>query len=346
MRITREEFKILREKSSARRKLHSTCDENLFNGTEQKLHPGVLEKIHLDHQYMAICGGHSNSSFYENDKDRHDSSHGSKGIPTQIVDGIYNQEHSTSNEISRILSASSDRLRTLLTDEKVGNLPENNIHDNEVMNFQIPNAALIQKHFQAMLDMTSFQSIVSTDSHTDVSNNMNQDDNSKFDDNNCNEEYSNDGINVQFTDKKQLENNSEEQTENHENDQNEQNSLQFSASCTFCSTKGRILTNQRTSKSMSQLLLPESKHRKDWTSICRHSEDELHCDALLQQVLMLMVLRWAEYLALTPEQMYRFQLENSVTGNGSSNEVKDLLKNRDSHIWELLEDILQPETII
>lgn len=78
--------------------------------------------------------------------------------------------------------------------------------------------------------------------------------------------------------------------------------------------------------------------QKEWKKFNRDFQEEVRYNALLQYAMSLLVKRWAEYLSFTPEQMYKFELENGRKSD-LTEEVLEMLEDKDRHIWQIIETI-------
>ncbi|CAC5396676.1 unnamed protein product [Mytilus coruscus] len=80
------------------------------------------------------------------------------------------------------------------------------------------------------------------------------------------------------------------------------------------------------------------KFNRDFQEEVRYFQEEVRYNALLQYAMSLLVKRWAEYLSFTPEQMYKFELENGRKSD-LTEEVLEMLEDKDRHIWQIIETI-------
>ncbi|CAG2227905.1 unnamed protein product [Mytilus edulis] len=78
--------------------------------------------------------------------------------------------------------------------------------------------------------------------------------------------------------------------------------------------------------------------QKEWKKFNRDFQEEVRYNALLQHTMSLLVKRWAEYLSFSPEQMYKFELENGIKSD-LTDEVLEMLQDKDRHIWQIIETI-------
>lgn len=92
------------------------------------------------------------------------------------------------------------------------------------------------------------------------------------------------------------------------------------------------------SDSLNVIPIEDEKLRKEWRKFNRDFQEEVRYNALLQYTMSLLVKKWAEYLAFTPDKMYEFELENARNSD-LTDDVIEMLEDRDLHVWQILDMI-------
>ena len=120
--------------------------------------------------------------------------------------------------------------------------------------------------------------------------------------------------------------------------------------------KQKILRSSKTSdkskikrsKTRKALTEPEKKksegteckavNEDDWRAINKALDAERTLNLYLKHTAGLLVRRWGEYLAMTSEQISKFELENAKEA-GMIDEVIEMLEDKDRYVWQLIDEL-------
>ncbi|KAL3860430.1 hypothetical protein ACJMK2_010554 [Sinanodonta woodiana] len=204
----------------------------------------------------------------------------------------------------------------------------------------ILNANAIQRHFQDVMNMTSFQPFIDPEARNqgyvisdlfklDGANNEEQ---IKLD----NKVTSADERAAHFSYKK--------------TDCQKHTSMQNVSSSKAKVKTGRCRGDRRTDSSNSALSLctggvgnlanpiPLSLNHEQFSTVYKAFEEEREFNTYIRFIVPMLQKRWLEYLNLIPDQLYQFELENA-RNLGSAPEVIEMLEDRDRYVWQLVEEL-------
>lgn len=297
-----------------------------------------LDLVNLDHQYLAASGtsgGDEPATTTQQDQDKN-SHEASTTIYTMVK--LYN----------KAVEPPHQRLRHILTCKET----ENSVVNNEIQAPDIPNAALIQKHFQDMLAMTSLHPIEDPDETAkteEISNNTITETKTEVDSDSDTETASGTEDTGGFlaTDDDEVE--SDDKTTEKEMQETPKHLERPDSHDTVCGTDTPQTPEplESISTSCATEIKPkpscdqyhkafERKKRSDTTQI--DTENEMGEEAMLDYVFDKLLQRWGEYLQLGYEKIQKFELQNAR--KAAAVEVFDMLEDKDRYVWQLLGEIL------
>ncbi|OWF54537.1 hypothetical protein KP79_PYT13415 [Mizuhopecten yessoensis] len=311
---------IYNESDTAHVEMQSRIEPDENNTSETTEPKDFLHLVNLDHQYLAASGM---------------SNWKANTTAQQGQDKVYRETPSIVSPYTMVKLYNKPeplhgRLRQILTTRE----SKSEVLDNEIQT-SIPNAALIQKHFQDMLAMTSLHSIEEPDetTTTEEENSVPHTEKEEDSDDSDTETVScAEDIGVVTTD--------EDDQSGDENIENKINNktVGLSESCGTIRGDEMPCNVRQTSKSTSALCAPRVIERNMWSRVQRDIEDGLREDAMLRYIFDKLLQRWAEYLQLNPDKLLEFEQENA--GEETAVEVIEMLEDKGRYVWQLLDEIL------